>query len=159
MTLIEFANKLNAKFEEKSNPFLGGEKILKVVEKEYADKNIRIQKEIKKSYGSSSHSNFEKLKVELSLKDIDFGRSRIVRKNYFSRIGKTIEQQYKVEGDKPVFLKTILSSNELKYILQYSNSELILLENAIIFKAQSQGEMNEDLEDIFNSILFLKNSI
>lgn len=155
MTWTEFANKLDAKFEKKSNPFLGGEKIFRVIEKEYADKNIRIQKEIRKSYGASSHSNFEKLEFEFSLKNAGFGKYRIIRKNYFSRIGKKTEQQYSIEGDNPISLKTILLSNELKYLLQHSNSELITLKNNLIFKTQFQGEMNEDLEHIFNSIQFL----
>lgn len=159
MNWNEYAQKIDAKFKEELKTFIGGEKIFKEIEKEEINEKIKAHKEIRKSYGASSHFNLEKLNIEFSFENIDFGKNRIIRKSYLSRIGKTNEAQYNIEGEKLTPLKNILASSELKYLLQYSKSEFIVFKNSIFFKAQSIGEMNEDLEKIFNSIQLLKSEI
>lgn len=159
MDWVEFAKKIEGEFEATPNGFISGDTILKVIKKENTDIKIKIEKIIRRSYGASSHFNVEKLNLEYSIKKLDFGKSRIIRKSLFGRIDKLVENQYNVEGDSLICQKEILSLPELKYLLCYPKSEFILLKNKIQFKSQSLGMMNEELEKIFAAINILKDNL
>lgn len=159
MKWVELANKINGKLEDNPIGFMGGDTIVKSITKEDENEQIKIQKEIRRSYGASSFYNNEKLEIEYSIKNADFGRNRITRKNIFQRIGKELEAQFKIEGDHSGYVIELLKLPELNYLLTYPKSEFIVAKNSIKFKTQSVGEMKEELLKVFNSFEIVKNKV
>lgn len=155
----EFANKINGEYVDKPNGFLGGDTILKLIKKEGNAEQIRIQKKIRRSYEASSHYNVEKFEIEYSIKNKNFGKTRLTRKKILGRIGRKIQNQYKIEGDNSKYLSELMQLKEFKYLLKYPKAEFIILNNTLKFKSQSLGQMKEELEKVFNSFKILKNKM
>lgn len=155
----EFAEKIRGEYKDNSQGFISGGTILKLIVKEDNHEQIRIQKEERKSYGASSHFNVEKFEIEYSNENQYFGKARITRKSILGRIGRQTQNQYQIEGDNQSYFGELLQQKELEYLLNYPKSEFIIIRNSIKFKSQSLGKMNEELENIFNSFIILKNKI
>ncbi len=155
----KFADQINAKYEDRSDGFIGGDVILASINKDDRNEKIRIEKKTRRGYEASSHFNIEKLHLGLSIKNSNFGKARITKKTFIKRIGKKVKDQYKIEENSLIDLNQILNTKDLAYLLRYPNAEFILLDSSIQFKAQSLGKMHEEIDKIFQAITNLKNRL
>lgn len=147
----EFACKIDGKYEDQSTGFIIGDSNNKLISKDDGLEKVKIQKRVRRAYGQSSDFNHEKLEFEWCVRGVEFGKNRITKKD---KSGK-----YEIKDESYGFTGQILNSQELEYLMSYPKSELILLKNSIWFKCKSQGEIKEDLGEIYKSIEILKNTI
>ena len=77
MTWSEFSKKINGNYREKSNGFLVGDSIVLEIIKEEKNGILLFEKKTRRAYGASSHFNAEKLKVEFSFLNGNFGKTKI----------------------------------------------------------------------------------
>jgi len=159
MDWTEFAEKIEGEFQENSSGFIGGDVIIKKIIKEDELGNYEIEKRLRRSYEASSHCNLEKLNWRFHFNEIDFEKCRIVKKPLFRRLGKPREKCYNVEGEGSESIKKLLLLEELNYLLDYPKSEFFLIGSSINFRSQFIGEMEEELEKIYESIEKIKSEL
>lgn len=153
----EFADKIDGQFEDNSSSYIIGNTRIKAISKADEHGLFRIQKRTRCSYGASSHYNSENLEVEYSFKNrIILEKGRITRNNKLQRLGKSIDKQFKIEGQNKSFFKTIVILKETAYLLEHPSSEILFSSKSILFRLTSLGELKEDLWSIFTSIEALK---
>ena len=133
-----FSETISAKYSETCESYIGGDTIMKIIDN---NPKFTIQKKIRRNYSSSSHYNNEKLKVVFETKN-NYGKFRITKRFF----------KIKVEGNISNLSNEIIKSKDLKKLLKYPKSEVIFINNQIIFKSQSLGLMKENLSEVLNSI-------
>ena len=146
-----FAYKIGALYHEETKRFFGGDKVCKSINKEVRSGQLTMRKISRRTFTLSSRNRVERFEIELRCEMSGFGSVRIHRKSFLGRIGKYHENQYLIKGRFSKPLDEILKLEELNYLLSFPNSDFSVLENLIKFKSQFSGEINEDLEKMFNS--------
>lgn len=146
-----FAEKIRGEFTENAKGFIGGDNIVKDIYCKESSPKIFIQKKVRRGFEASSHYGVEKFRFEFIDEKFKFEGTRIRKKIFLKRLFLKKENHFNIDGNK-FFAQKISPLSCLNNLLNYSNSELIFLDNKIIFKAQSLGIMDEDLEEIYFSM-------
>jgi hypothetical protein len=152
MNWKEYSTGISAIYSENIDSFIGGDKTIKKIEKHSV---FSVKKTTRRSFGASSHYNSEKLECNYFIENENNRKVRITNHNLFRRI---IFSKLKIEGTfKPS--KKLIESKELNYLMSNPNSEIRCLNNEIVYKTRSLGQMDENLSKIIDSLEIISNLI
>ena len=149
MNWKEYSTGISAIYSENIDGFIGGDKTIKKIEKHSV---FSVKKTTRRSFWASSHYNSEKIECNYFIKNENNRKIRITKNNLFRRI---LYGKLKIEGTfKPS--KKLLESKELNYLMSNPKPEIYCLNNEIVYKTESLGQMNEDLPKIIDSVEIIK---
>ncbi len=155
MTFKEFSNQIHAEYSNATEGFVAGDTIREIIEKNYEDRNLRVEKSVRRTFGSGSHNNREKLLVVIQVDDAAFNKAIIKRKGIIDRLVCFSKSQFEVSCDDPEFLNKIIASEELQFLLSYPDSSISLDKNKVQFVMATRGELKCDYHTILKSLFGL----